>query len=212
MSIAPLPVPEGIDEGLFRACEAYMRYAHDVLKSYLDAMGSLDVARREVIARQLAHIEQLKTSEPHNATMEYLDQASGVIHKLEGNPGKPDEEILQMTYSEFKERTSMGGRDGELLGHMLIALLYGAWEDQYREQIATAKGLSKNVLKDDLFGDLRLFRIAVIHNAGIGTSDLTRLKKLKWFKPGDRVHLTIEMAYVLYREVDLSIGRICGLN
>jgi hypothetical protein len=66
---------------------------------------------------------------------------------------------------------------------MLITLIYGAWEDKYREQLAEALGYAeKNRVKHDLFYDLAKLRHAVVHNGGIATSEVEEARVLKWFK------------------------------
>jgi hypothetical protein len=213
VTINSIRIPVGVDEKVFRACEAYMRYAHELLTSYLDALAGLAAVRREVIAWQERLIEKLKFDEPEKASIEYLDSASGVQHQLEGEGTSPPSWLAQMTYGEFKARTTNTGKDAVALGHMLIALLYGAWEDNYRAQISAALRLkSKNGIQHDLFGDLGALRHAVLHNRGIATSKVEQAKILKWFRRQQVIFISAERADALFKAIDVAVTEICGIR
>jgi hypothetical protein len=70
---------------------------------------------------------------------------------------------------------------------MCLVMMYQYWEDKYRDEIATSKGITKDELSSDLFGDIRHLRNSIIHNNGRAISEVSRCKVLKWFKEDDEV-------------------------
>ena len=75
---------------------------------------------------------------------------------------------------------------------MCLVMIYQYWEDRYREEIASSKGIAKDELMSDLFGDIRYFRNSIIHNKGRALREVNNCKILKWFKEKDDIVLNSE--------------------
>ena len=75
---------------------------------------------------------------------------------------------------------------------MCLVTLYQYWEDNYRALLADALGVEKKQIQVPLFGELRRYRQAILHNRGIATSDMEECTILKWYKRGDHVLLNRE--------------------
>ena len=69
------------------------------------------------------------------------------------------------------------------------SMIYSYWEDHFRAQIANAKGVTKDVLKSDVMGDIRWLRQSIVHHRGIATDEVGNCKVLTWFAKGDEIFL-----------------------
>ena len=111
------------------------------------------------------------------------------------------------TQGQAKERNRKGGLNHAFLASMCLVTLYQFWEDHFRGRIADALGVDPaTALKVPVFGDLRLIRNSIIHNAGVATSDTAKCEVLRWFKRGDWIELTDQqmesIINLLYKYVD----------
>lgn len=208
MSIA---VPPGVDEKVFRVGEEFMLFAHDLWGTYLDALGGLRCSRDQVVQFQRKTIEEIKSSEPEHASEQFMD-TQPLTHEFEPTSDTPEELLHRSTQGEFKSRTAADGADARVLGYMMIALLYGAWEDEYRSRFATALGYAcKNDVKSDLFGDVAQLRHAIIHHRGVATEKVEHALMLKWFHRGEEIFITSAQVNSLYHQIDAYITVLCGI-
>jgi len=206
-----ITVPAGVDEKVFRLGEEFMRFAHDLWGTYLDALGGLRCSRDQVIEFQQKTIAEIKGTEPEHASEEFLDRQP-LTHEFEPTSQAPRKLLHRSTQGEFKSRTATNGADARVLGHMMIALLYGAWEDEYRSRFATALGYArKNDVKSDLFGDVAQLRHAIVHHAGRATEKVERARILKWFRRGELIFITSAQVNWLYHQIDCYITALCGI-
>jgi hypothetical protein len=111
--------------------------------------------------------------------------------------------IHAATQGEVRTRNAPGGENFTTLGQLCLISFYDFWEDYLRREYAIAKGfldrnerdpeIEQKCLRDhashDLWGDLRHLRTSIVHNLGIATSDISKCKLIKWFKPGDPIVL-----------------------
>ena len=96
-------------------------------------------------------------------TLEDLDTLETFLGR--GPPTDPKNILYhKCTQGEFKRRNSRGGTNEQFLGRYCVVLLYEYWESEYRKRFADAAGLPREQLTNDLFGDLRHLRNAVLHN------------------------------------------------
>ena len=150
----PTAIPPGVDPKLYTIAEEFMRYSYDLLGAYLDALAGISRVRAELIHYQNDTITRLKQSDPDKASEEFMDQQP-MSHEFGADHRGTPKLLHRTTQGEFKQRTTSTGLDARLLGYMAITLLYGSWEDMFREKLAFAIGHPhKNDLKADLFGDL----------------------------------------------------------
>jgi hypothetical protein len=187
-----------------------MRFSSNLLAAYLDALAGLSRIREEVIQHQNDKIAGLKETDPEKATEEFMDQQP-MSHALE-EPGesKLPRLLHRATQADFKKRTSPSGADAQFLGWMVITLLYGSWEDNYREKLAIKLGhKSKRDLRHDLFGDLGQLRHAVLHHNGVATRDFENAKVLKWFRRGETIFISYDHADFLLDQIDSYVSQLC---
>jgi hypothetical protein len=94
---------------------------------------------------------------------------------------------------KIAERNSMDGQNCILIAQMTIVTIYQYWEDKYRKKIADELHLtSRNDLKIDGMGDIRQFRISILHNKGLATPEVELTKRFRWFRTGDFIRLDFD--------------------
>ena len=125
--------------------------------------------------------------------------------------------IHAATQGEVRTRNATDGENFTTLGQLCLISFYDFWEDYLRREYAIAKGfldrnepnhkIEEKCLRDhashDLWGDLKHLRTSIVHNLGTATSDVTKCKMIKWFKPGDPIVLPPERM----REIFLALHR-----
>jgi len=208
----PAGIPPAVDPKLYAIAEEFMRYSYDLLGAYLDALAGIRRVRAELIRYQNDTITRLKQSDPDKASEEFMDQQP-MSHEFGADHRGTPKLLHRTTQGEFKQRTTSTGLDTRLLGYMAITLLYGSWEDMFREKLAFAIGHPhKNDLKADLFGDLGSLRHAIIHNHGVATERVEAAKDLRWFCRGQTIFLSAEHVDQLFDQIDAYVTQLCGIR
>lgn len=78
---------------------------------------------------------------------------------------------------DFIAQNQEAGFNEQQITWAVIVFVFAFWDEDIRPRLAKAKSIKPNEITSDAFGDLRIFRKAIIHNAGILTdSDYTKLK------------------------------------
>ncbi|MBI4997090.1 MAG: hypothetical protein HZC22_09370 [Rhodocyclales bacterium] len=77
-----------------------------------------------------------------------------------------------------------GGTDETLIGNICVSFIYSLWEDNYRPALAKQRGVEKNAIRSELFGELATYRHAILHNSAVGTSKTEKLKLLPSVRKG----------------------------
>jgi hypothetical protein len=206
-----IPIPAGVSPQLVSTCEEFMRFSYDLFGAYLDALAGIDQIRQDLGNRQKVKIAKLKITQPDKATEDFMDQQS-LDHRLQADQQGPEELLHRTTQGDFKRRTAPGALDARFLSQMLVALLYAAWEDEYRGRVASCLGHSKkNALGSDLFKDINNLRQAILHHQGKATAAVERAKTIRWFRRGDIIFISRERANQLLHEIDDYITQLCGI-
>jgi hypothetical protein len=91
------------------------------------------------------------------------------------------------TQGQLVRRNRQNGENALFLGAMSIVSIYQFWEDHFRSEIAAELTMPRQDLTNDLLGDIRLIRIAIVHHGGVAKSEIERCRLLTWFKSGDAV-------------------------
>ena len=99
----------------------------------------------------------------------------------------------ETSMKNLRERTAEDGQNYIKIGNLCLAQIYQLWEDKYRNRIATDLGIDRNDLKSDIFGDIRLIRISIMHHHGIALKEIEKTKIFQWFKEGDQIYLNQEI-------------------
>jgi hypothetical protein len=158
---------------------------------YLDATTGFERLRAWFLEHQGKALEMLKASHPELAGIDSLDSVEMVYGK--GDPNDAGSIVLhRCTQREYKERNAENGINQKFLGNMALVGLYQYWEDYHRANIAASMGKQKDDLRAPIMGDLRRFRISIIHHAGVALRDVGRCEILKWFREGDDIFVDKE--------------------
>ena len=170
--------------------ENFWATVDQVYGAYLDANAGL-----HFFSERIAQIQD-QTATSSSISKEKLDSLTFFYGK--GDPNKPDSIVQhRVTQGQLKYRNRKNGENALFLGAMSIVLIYQFWEDHFRKEVATELKIPPRDLKHDLLGDLRLLRIAIIHNGSIAKKEIEKCKLLKWFKEGDEIVITEDRMHEL---------------
>jgi hypothetical protein len=103
-----------------------------------------------------------------------------------------------MKQGDVKKRTMENGRNYWLTGAQCVVSIYSYWEDYLRKELASALRVSAKEVTHDIWGDLRHFRNAIVHNNGIATSEMDKCKVLQWYPSGEPIRLDYEKVRVIF--------------
>jgi hypothetical protein len=92
------------------------------------------------------------------------------------------------TLKHLHSRAGAKGENAAALGAFCLIALYQYWEDSWRPHLADALAKPKNEIASDLWGDIRLIRICLIHKRGVANSAVAdEAKELRWFSEGQTI-------------------------
>lgn len=92
------------------------------------------------------------------------------------------------TLRHLHSRTKPEGENVAALGAFCLIALYQYWEDSWRPHLAGALGRKKNEIGSDLWGDIRLIRICLIHKRGVADAEVAHgSKELHWFAESEPI-------------------------
>ena len=125
----------------------------------------------------------------------------------DSDPNIPDATyVYRRTFSYLLDASSPNGNTLVIHRRSLVALLYASWEDRHRNRIAMEAGLKqKNDLGSDVFGDVRMYRNAIMHANG-ALRDEPRI--FRFFKKGDRVVLSSDHIETMFKTAIDELNRM----
>jgi hypothetical protein len=92
------------------------------------------------------------------------------------------------TLERLHSRVGAKGENVAALGAFCLVALYQYWEDSWRPRLADALAKPKNEIASDLWGDIRLIRICLIHKRGLADAAVANeSKELHWFSEGQPI-------------------------
>lgn len=105
-----------------------------------------------------------------------------------GDPTTPAAKVLiPMLQGDVKRRNGPGGANAFFLARMLIVATYQIWEEHYRGMLAVERGVGKDEIVSDLFGDLRRYRQAIVHHRSIAMASVIKNRVLHWATAGSPI-------------------------
>ena len=157
----------------------------------------------------------------------YLDATSGFDHLLaklkeilhahpspdtafmrygEGDPNSPDAKVLHaVPIGDLKKRLAPDSDDYRHIANYCIVTLFQFWEEEFRPRLAQLRQAATDEIRSDEWGDLRILRNSIIHNKGIATSDVARMKVFRWFSSGVPIMVTKEQFKVIIDALKMAI-------
>jgi hypothetical protein len=207
-----LPRPINIT-ALQQAADEFVNVVDKCFGLFLDSIEGFQNNNKLLLDRQHESLKKFSETEVGIKTIEDLDKCTMFFGH--GPPTDPSNVMYhKCTQLEYKERNAPNGMNSKLIGRYCIVLLYESWESEYRSRFAQAIGINKDEIKNDLFGELRCLRRAVIHHQGRGTKDCESLKILPPVKENEEVNVSAEDLYKITKAikayVDILIRMLTG--
>jgi len=127
------------------------------------------------------------------------------------NPSEPDiihNEIQRA--GDYIRNNSRGGFNEQQVCWSIIVFIFAAWDEEVRPQIARVRNVQPNDIKLDAFGDLRIFRKAIVHNGGvISAAEHAKLKLMHDLCPPDsKISLSPNQMHALFIHMKRAIAAI----
>jgi hypothetical protein len=161
------------------------------------------------------NLERLKESQTSVAaktgkSINELDQLNYLY--ITGDPNTSESKLMiSTTQGVAKLRNGKDGPNTVFLTRMLIVAIYQLCEDEYRARFASVKGLAKNEITSELFGDLRRYRQSIVHNRAVAIAEVANNRILRWTNPGSPVKPSSEEIRELLFSIDKEI-KLLGIN
>ena len=170
---------------------------------YCDCLSSFQ-GNKVRIERQVARV-----SRPVSRSIEN-GQTIIVRASLE-DPTLPDvihQRIIRA--DEFITANSETGFNEQQVCWSIIVFIFAYWDEKIRPQIAKIRGVEKDEVKINVFGDLRVLRISIVHNGGVlGAADHAKLRVLKGICQADaKISLTHDQMHAIFVAIKSEIGSL----
>lgn len=163
---------------------------------YLDSIVGYESIHKTIIHKQNLVKEFLDGHE--YGEEEFQDTCATTYKSLFGRDYTVMSLSPVMKQGDVKKRTKENGRNYLLLGSQCVVAMYAYWEGYLRKEIANAMNKKPEEIKNDVWGDIRFLRNAIVHNNGVATSDMKGCKILKWFKTGEKIELDYEKMRAIF--------------
>lgn len=123
-------------------------------------------------------------------------------------------------YMELSARTGQqiildsqdDGPNWDFMGSMCVVAAYQLWENHYRARIARHLSRTGTPLCIPIFGDLRRFRRAIIHNRSRWSDDLVNLECFSWEPDAgcdsDEVHFPKSVITEIWWKMRLALDQL----
>ena len=120
------------------------------------------------------------------------------------DPNKPAAVAdYSVTFAEVLARFDPASRQAKAVRARLIVFAYTLWEKVYRPAISRECGVDR--IDSDAFGDLRLYRHAILHHKGKLDTDTTALTV---FGKGDLIEPTADQLREVFKQLVIGLNDI----
>ncbi len=208
--MSPHHIDPNVDyQRLHQLSEEFTRVWNRLQAFYLDAVAGFAFVRSHVESDQARARSYVQGSELDSE--QFQDTLTFTYSQIFSEDFCTSK-IHSAIQGEVKARNVPSGANFTTLGQLCLVSFDDFWNDYLRREYVIAKGhldpdeSNDSVVKarlrehasHDLWGDLRLLRNSIVHNQGIATSDVTRCKLIRWFKPGDPISITPEYMRAIF--------------
>lgn len=141
---------------------------------YMDCLAGFqgNTARVE---RQVARV-----SRPARVRKDKDGQQVVVSSSLE-DPSSPD--VIHnriMRVADYLAENAEGGFNERQVCWSIMVFIFARWDEEVRPRIAAIRGIPVDEVKLDALGDLRILRVAIVHNGGLlSAKDHAKLKVMR---------------------------------
>ncbi len=171
----------------------FRELVNELYGAFLDARDGFDHVRRhmiEVEEEAKSSYEDLKKNRPELAHIAFGCTEFSYCRVIPAGSAPRYRHLHEVPVEAVKRRNEDGGTNSRLIANICIVTLFQYWDEYYRGLLATALGVERKDIQVPLFGDLRRYRHAIVHNRGIATSELEGCEVFRWFKQGEPILLT----------------------
>ena len=132
--------------------------------------------------------QDFQMTHPELAHLPLADAEFTYSRWVPANSEPRERHLHQVPLEVLRCRNEPGGTNFQFIGNVCAVTLYQYWEDHFRQQLAQDVGIEKNDLQVPLFGELRHYRRAIIHNRGFATTEVAECQLLKGPQLGEPIH------------------------
>ena len=168
----------------------------DIYGAFLDARDGFSRVRAracEIEEESKRSYKDLKAERPEFAQHSYGGADFSYCRLVPAGGQLRYRHLHQISIETLKQRNEEGGRNFQLIGDVSLVTLFQYWDEHYRGLLAQALEVKKNQIRVPLFGELRRYHQAIIHNNGVATKEVEACKILNWFRRGERIMLSRDM-------------------
>jgi len=160
--------------------EELERYLKDLQGLFVDSLLGYSLIGK-ALEQEKDFLKRVMPDDLEITSEEFQNQVSFSHEQLSGE-NIPTAGLFFHKKGEVKERVKKGGRNEHYIGFVIIVALYAYWDEYFRERVAQAYGKKKEEYIHDFWGDLRLFRNALVHKNKETTAKFKNDSKTGFFR------------------------------
>jgi len=177
----------------------FIQVVDEIYGFYLDTIAAYRGWRERLIETQK------QISQRTGMTIEQLDKKLFAFGKFRTEDIFGPDHVR--TQHDIKKRNKENGVNYAHIANVCIVMIYQYWE-YYRKEIEDKHELKTNSITSDLMGDVRFYRISILHNKGISTADMNKCRILGWFKENDKINLTKAQFESIIKQINQEMVNI----
>lgn len=172
-------------------------------QAYMDAVGGF-AGHTARVGRQVARAQRPVKKENRDG----LETVTWASYEIEDKPDIILHRIIRT--SDYIADNSPGGSNEQQMVRAILVFMYAYWDEDIRHRWAGARKIDPADIKIDIFGDLRLFRHALLHKKGVMPA--ATFKKLKVLGhivgPDKPMHIDYEQMHDIFVKVKQAVGKM----
>lgn len=172
-------------------------------QAYMDAVGGF-AGHKARVGRQVARAQRPVKRENRDG----LETVTWASYEVEDRPDVILHRIIRT--SDYIADNSPGGSNEQQMVRAILVFMYAYWDEDIRNRWAQARKIDAADIKIDIFGDLRLFRQALLHKRGVMPAEM--FKKLRvlgyMVEPEKPMHIDYEQMHDIFVKVKQAVGKM----
>ncbi len=155
-------------------------YLKNLQGLFLDSLLGYRLIKKE-LEQEEGFLKRVMPTELEIISEEFQNQINFSHEQLFGK-SMPTAGLFFHKKGEVKERIKKGGHNYYYIGFVIIVALNAYWEECVRDKVAKAYGKNKEEYKNDFWGDLRLFRNALVHRSKKTADKFRKEARMEFFR------------------------------
>jgi hypothetical protein len=181
----------------------FINFVNRQLGVYCDCLSSFQ-GNKVRIERQVARVSRPVSQRIENG------QTIIMRASLE-EPTRPDvihQRIIRA--DEFITANSESGFNEQQVCWSIMVFIFAYWDEKIRPQIAEIRGVKKNEVEINVFGDLHVLRRMIVHNGGVlMAAEYSKLKVLNGIcQPDAKISPTHDQMHTIFVAIKSAIGSL----